>query len=56
MRYSTYASCCSLVNDHTLNHIYLENPFTLVKDESCYGDIKNAQFCAITHRVTSCKW
>ena len=40
----------------TLNHVYLENLFPLVKDESCYGDIKNAQFCATTRHVVSCEW
>ena len=44
MSYSMYASCRPLVKD----------PLTLVKDESCYGDIKNAQFCATTCHVASC--
>ena len=30
-----------------LNFVSLEKLFTLVKDESCYDDIKNVQFCTI---------
>ena len=32
-----------------LNQVFLENPFTLLKDELWYGDIKNAWFCTTTH-------